>query len=30
MMIASGDTSILERLVGTKLPEARADGDTKA
>lgn len=30
MLIAGGDTSILERLVGTKLPEARADGDTKA
>jgi hypothetical protein len=26
MLIAGGDTTILERLVGTKLPEASADG----
>ena len=30
MMIANGDTTILESLVGTTLPEAKADGDTRA
>jgi len=30
LLIANGDTAILEGLTGTKLPEAAADGDTKA
>ena len=29
MLISGGDTTILERLVGTKLPEASADGSAK-